>query len=394
MQNQGIHFDDTAVAFASKTNQELKKSHFVFSMMHYPLIVRIGVRFIAWALRVKLPVKGLVKKTMFRQFCGGESITDCREKVKHLGEYKVRTILDYSVEGESNEESFDKTCNEIVKVCKEAKGDENIPFSVVKPTGIGSIRIMTKAQNGEELSEEENSRLEAFKNRVEKITKAAIESEIMFMVDAEEVCMQDVVDQVTCDLMSKYNRDNPIVYNTYQLYRKDALGNMIRDAERARAEGYQFGAKLVRGAYMEKERDRATEKGYEDPIQPNKEATDRDYDAALEYCIKNIDNVGLCAGTHNEKSSAYLAQLLEDHKVAKDNPRVFFSQLLGMSDHISFNLANEGYNVAKYVPYGPVEKVMPYLFRRAEENTAMSGQTSREFSLVKKEIKRRRQSGN
>jgi len=393
MQKQAIQFDNTEVAFAPKSRNEIRKAHFLFSTMQHPWVVQIGVRFTEWALRVGLPVKGLIKRTIFDHFCGGESIPDCSQVVKHLGEYGVKTILDYSVEGESNEMSFDRTCKEIVEVCKAAKVDPNVPFSVVKPTGIGPIDIMARAQAGESLTEVEKNKLSYFAERAEEIAQAAKEGKILFMIDAEEVCMQDVVDEVVCDLMSKYNREYALVYNTYQLYRKEALGNLIRDAEIAKQEGYHFGAKLVRGAYMENERERAVEMGYEDPIQPDKESTDRDYNAALEFCIKNIDNMGLCAGTHNEESSAYLVDLMEENGVEKNDPRVYFAQLLGMSDHISFNLANAGYNVAKYVPYGPVEKVMPYLFRRAEENTAMAGQTSRELSLIKKEIERRSQEG-
>ena len=392
MQKQSIQFDNTRVAFASKSDKELKKSNKVFSTMKYPWLVMLGTKFISWALKIGLPVKGLIKRTMFYQFCGGESISDCANRVGQLGRYQVRTILDYSVEGESNEASFDKTCKEIVEVCKAAKEDDNVPFSVVKPTGIGPLEIMTKEQAGETIDAEERIKLSHFKERVEKITIAAKASGIMFMIDAEETCMQDVVDEVAYELMAKYNKDHALVYNTYQLYLKDSLSKLVDAAERARAEGYHFGAKLVRGAYMERERARAEEMGYEDPIQPNKESTDRDYDAALEYCVKNIDNIGLCAGTHNEKSSTFLVELMDEYKVDRNDPRIFFSQLLGMSDHISFNLADAGYNVAKYVPYGPVEKVMPYLFRRAEENTAMSGQGSRELALVKSELKRRQSS--
>ncbi|MCP4459144.1 MAG: proline dehydrogenase [Cytophagales bacterium] len=389
MQKQTIQLDNTKVAFASKSDEDLKKSRLVFSTMQYTWLVQIGMKLTSWALKVGLPIKGLIKRTLFYQFCGGESISDCEKKVEELGGYRVRTILDYSVEGESNEVSFDRTCKEIVEVCKAAKEDKNIPFSVVKPTGIGPLDVMTRVQAGETITEIEKSKLSYFQERAEEITIAAKASGIMFMIDAEETCMQDVVDEVTYELMSKYNKDYALVYNTYQLYRKDSLLKLMDAAARAKEEGFHFGAKLVRGAYMERERARAEEMGYEDPIQADKESTDRDYDAALEFCIKNIDNIGLCAGTHNELSNAYLVELMDKYNVKKNDPRVFFSQLLGMSDHISFNLVDAGYNVAKYVPYGPIEKVMPYLFRRAEENTAMKGQGSRELTLVKKELKRR-----
>lgn len=389
MQKQGIQFDDTEVAFASKSNNELKKSHFVFTIMRYPWIVQMGMSFTRWALRTGLPIKGIIKKTIFDQFCGGESIEGCADTIKHLGDHGVKTILDYSVEGESNEMSFDDTCAEIIKVCKSANKDPNVPFSVVKPTGIGPLAIMTKVQAGESLKEIEKCKLEFFQERANELAQTAIENNTMFLIDAEEVCMQEVVDEVTYNLMVRHNKCHPMVYNTYQLYRKDALANLQNAVARARFEGFHLGAKLVRGAYIEKERERALEMGYEDPIQPNKESTDRDYNTALEFCIKNIDVVGLCAGTHNEESSNYLVDLIEEYGIKKSDPRVYFAQLLGMSDNISFNLASQGYNVAKYVPYGPVEKVMPYLFRRAEENTAMGSQTGRELSLIRKEINRR-----
>lgn len=394
MQKQAIQFNDTSVAFAHKSDKDLRKSHFIFVLMQRPFIVHLGIKWAKWALNWHLPIKNVIKNTIFSQFCGGESIVDCSKRVADLGQYRVRTILDYSVEGESNEINFDKTCKEIVEVCKAAKTDKNIPFSVVKPSGIGSLDVMTKVQAGETINEIKKTKLKYFQERAEEITVAAKDSGIMFMIDAEETCIQDVVDEVAYELMSKHNKDYPLVYNTYQMYRKDSLEKLKYAAAQARSEGFYFGTKLVRGAYMERERARADEMKYEDPIQPDKESTDRDYDAALEFCIKNLDHIGLCAGTHNEKSSAYLVELMDEYSIEKNDPRVFFSQLLGMSDHISFILANAGYNVAKYVPYGPVEKVMPYLFRRAEENTAMAGQVSGELTLVKKELRRRNEKDN
>lgn len=391
MQKQVIRFDDTTVALAYKSDEELKKSYFVFATMQRPFMANLGRKLTKWALKMNLPVRRLIKNTLFNQFCGGESIADSAKKVNHLAKFNVKTILDYSVEGESDEMSFDRTCKEIVEVCKAAKDNPNVPFCVVKLTGLGSSTLMEKIQSEGRLLSMGKSKLNYMQERAEKIAQTTQSSGLLFMIDAEESWVQVIIDEVARELMAKYNRDYPLVYNTYQLYCKDALGKLKRDASRALQGGYHLGAKIVRGAYMEKERERAEQMKYDDPIQVDKSSTDTDYDEALKFCLENIENMGICAGTHNEKSSAYLADLMEKHKIQKDDPRVFFAQLLGMSDHISFNLAEAGYNVAKYVPYGPVEKVMPYLFRRTEENTSIAGQSRGELALIKKEIHRRKQ---
>lgn len=390
MQKQTIQFDDTKTAFAIRSDKELNRSHFVFNTMKHPWMVKVGIFLTKIVLALRLPFKGIIKKTLFNQFCGGESIDGCIKTVKKLGDYNVHTILDYSVEGASVESVFDQTRDEILHICSSAKGDEHIPFCVVKLTGLGDAEIMTKAQSGKDLTAEEKLSLEKMKSRAEAIAQAAKDNDLMFMIDAEESWMQDVIDEVAYELMKKFNTDRPIVYNTYQLYRHEALANLKNAFQDITKDGYYFGAKLVRGAYMEKERDRAEEFGYPSPIHKDKAGTDRDYDAALEFCMEHIDKMGVCAGTHNEKSSQLFVDLINEKGIEKSDRRVYAAQLLGMSDHISFNLSKEGFNVAKYVPYGPIEKVMPYLFRRAEENTSIAGQTGRELTLIKKEIQRRK----
>ena len=390
MQKQGIRFDDTAVAFAAKSDKDLRKSHFVFSTMQFPIMVNLGARLTSWALKLDLPIKGLIRNTLFYHFCGGESISDSAKAINRLSEFNVKTILDYSVEGEASEVSFDRTCKEIIETCTASKNDPNVPFCVVKLTGIGPSTLMEKAQREEKLSEVEKNKLAFMQERAEEIAKAAKSNGLFFMIDAEESWIQKIIDEVAFELMLKFNQDYPHVYNTYQLYTRDALDRLKKDASRAERAGFHLGVKIVRGAYMEKERERAEEMNYDDPIQDDKTATDHDYDLALKFCLENIENIGLCAGTHNEQSSEFLVELMDDHQIQKNDLRIFFAQLLGMSDHISFNLANAGYNVAKYVPYGPIDKVMPYLFRRAKENTSMTGQSGRELSLVKKEIRRRK----
>lgn len=390
MSNAPLSFDDTSTAFAIRSDQELKQSHFLFSSMKYPWMVKIGTFFTAQALSLRLPVKGLIKKTLFKQFCGGESIEDCKHTIDQLAKFGVQTILDYSVEGKGNEQSYDATLEEAMRVATYGKTENNIAFCVIKLTGLGPSELMEKKQVGMELSDEEQVRYDQFEERVLELAKHTVDCGLRFMVDAEESWIQDEIDRIVVGLMRQFNQDKAAVYNTYQLYRHEALGNMHDHFDQVSQQGSYFGAKLVRGAYMEKERERAYQMEYPDPIQKNKAATDRDYNAGIAFGLNNIEQFGLCAGTHNEDSSALLAQLILDRGIDKNHKHLHFAQLLGMSDNISFMLAEKGFNVAKYVPYGPVEKVLPYLFRRAEENTSIAGQSGREINLVEKELKRRK----
>ena len=384
-----ISFDDTAVAFASKSDKELRKMYLLFASMNNNFLVSSGTAALKLGLRLRLPIKSLIKKTVFEHFCGGESIRDSEETIQELAKYNIGTILDYSVEGEKAESGFDKTAGEIIKTIEKAKESSNIPFSVFKVTGLASGEILEKAQKGT-LNAEEKGRYDKIVERIDKICKKACDYKVRIFIDGEESWMQDAIDEIVYSMMQKYNVESPIVYNTYQMYRKDMLGKLKTAFQYAATYNYYLGAKLVRGAYMEKERERAEDEGYEDPIQPDKAATDEDYNRALKFCLDNKQRVALCSGSHNEYSNYYLTVLMEKHGLKNDDQRIYFAQLYGMSDNISFNLAKAGYNVAKYVPYGPVEAVMPYLFRRAEENTSIAGQSSREFLLIKKELQRRK----
>lgn len=390
MSNHPISFDDTSTAFAIRSDRELKQSHFLFSTMKYPWMVKAGTFFTAQALKLHLPVRGLIKQTLFKQFCGGESIEDCKHTIDQLAKFGVQTILDYSVEGKGNEQSYDATLEEAMRVATFGKSEKNIAFCVIKLTGLGPSELMEKKQSGKELNKEEKVRYDRFEERVLQLAQHTVDCGLRFMVDAEESWIQDEIDRIVLDLMQRFNQDKPSVYNTYQLYRHQALSNMHDHFDQINQRGGYFGAKLVRGAYMEKERERAYQMEYVDPIQKDKEATDRDYNAGVAFALNNIEKFGLCAGTHNEDSSALLAKVIEDRGLNKHHEHLHFAQLLGMSDNISFMLAEKGFNVAKYVPYGPVEKVLPYLFRRAEENTSIAGQSGREITLVKKEIERRK----
>jgi proline dehydrogenase len=385
-----ISFENLEVAFASKTNAQLKKSYFIFAAMNNNTLVKYGVKMANLAFSLNLPINGIMKSTMFGHFCGGENIEDCHSSVNNLAKYNIKSILDYSVEGEGDEKSFDATRDEILLTIKKAANSKDMPFAVFKVTGIGDFEILTKLQAGLSLTEKEQKAYAQLCGRFDDLCKSAHDHQVKILVDAEESWFQDQIDTLTYQAMEKYNQEQCIVYNTYQMYRHDMLSRLKNAHQVATEKGYYLGAKLVRGAYMEKERERAQQKGYPSPIQPDKKSSDRDYDEALTFCVENISNISLVSGSHNEKSNLLLTDLIDKHEIEIHDERVFFAQLYGMSDNISYNLAEAGYNVVKYVPYGPVEKVMPYLGRRAEENTSVAGQSSREFDLIKREISRRK----
>jgi proline dehydrogenase len=386
-----ISFDNTEIAFKSKSDKDLKKAYWLFKIVGNPSMVKMGKAMTNFSLKAKLPIKGIIKNTIFHQFCGGETIPDCAKTIKQLGDFGIGTILDYSIEGKTSEEDFDATVKEIVATIQEAKNSKHIPFGVFKVTGISRFDILEKANpENANLSETEQKELQAVINRVDIICKAGFDAGIPVFIDAEETWIQDTIDRICVQMMKKYNLEKAIVYNTAQMYRHDRLEFLKKEIKDAREGNYFYGIKLVRGAYMEKERDRAAQKGYPSPIQPTKEASDTDFNKALELIIDNIDVISLCAGTHNEDSSNYLADLITKKGLAKDDSRIYFAQLLGMSDHISYNLAFNNYRVAKYVPFGPIEEVMPYLLRRADENTSVAGQTSRELRLIMSERNRRK----
>ncbi len=386
-----ISFNDTSVAFASKTDKELKKALWLFKMMSNPSLVNIGTKLALLSLKVYLPVKGMIKNTVFSQFVGGETLAECESTIDQLGAAGVETILDYSVEGEDSEEGFEATKEEMFRIIEIAKSARYIPFCVIKLTGLGSFEVMRKYQAKENLSEDEQKSLNALRKRVKQICQRVSDINSRILIDGEETWIQDTIDEITYEMMAEYNLGKVVVYNTYQIYRHDMYVNLVEAYGNAIKNGYLLGAKLVRGAYMEKERDRAEDLKYQDPIQPNKEKTDQDYNEAIKFCLSKVETISTVVGTHNDESSAVTTQLMQDFGINKEDKRVYFAQLYGMSDNISFTLASQRYNVAKYVPYGPVKKVMPYLTRRAEENTSIAGQTNREYNLIKNELRRRKQ---
>ncbi len=386
-----ISFENTEIAFRGKSDKDLKKARLLFRLVARPSMVKFGKWATNTAISMHLPINGIIRRTIFHQFCGGVSIKDSLDTSRKLAEGNVKTILDYSIEGKTSEEDFDKTVQEIIATIHEAQSNPNIPFAVFKVTGICLFDTLEKANSGtDHLAGKDLDNYTKLVERIDRICREAHAAGVPIFIDAEETWIQDTIDRIARDMSRLYNKQHAIVYNTVQLYRHDRLAFMEEEIKTARHEGWYIGFKLVRGAYMEKERERAREKGYLSPIQPDKAACDRDFDAALELSMNNLDVVSICAGTHNEASALRLTELMEQHGIPADSPRVFFAQLLGMSDHISFNLASHQYQVAKYVPYGPIKEVLPYLIRRAEENTSVAGQTGRELSLIMKEIKRRK----
>ncbi|MGK7396291.1 MAG: proline dehydrogenase family protein [Candidatus Cyclobacteriaceae bacterium M3_2C_046] len=391
--NSDISFDNTEIAFQAKSNYELRKAYWLFMAMNSNFFTKLGTNLVKISLILNLPIKNIIKQTIFRQFCGGENIPACESTIQDLSRFHIRTILDYAVEGEDNEAGFEATCQEILKTIEKAKSSPDIPFSVFKPTGIASKGLLEKVQNKEDLTRAEQQAFENIRQRFDRICQKAYQENVRLFIDSEDSWYQDPIDQLIYEMMKRYNQKKVIVYNTYQMYRVNMMDNLRKAFHYAATYNYNLGAKLVRGAYMEKERERAQEKNYPDPILPDKATTDQAYDDALKFCIDNKQRIALCSGSHNENSNYYLMLLMEKYEMKRNDENVYFAQLYGMSDHISYNLANAGYNVVKYVPYGPVKAVIPYLLRRAEENTSIAGQSSREFMLIKKELSRRNEAG-
>jgi len=390
--NELPDFSNTQIAFKSKSDSDLNKSYWLFKAMSSAALTKMGSKALTSLLRSGLPVVPLIKKTIFAQFCGGESMQECEPTIRDLHANGVGTILDYSVEGEQQERSFAATVEEILAIIRKAKDDSRIPLAVFKPTGLGRYALYAKVTAGQSLSVAEQAEYFKVKARFNQICKLAHDLEVPVMIDAEESWLQGAIDDIALDMMRMYNRDKTFVYNTYQLYRSDKLASLKADIYLAATDEFKLGAKLVRGAYMEKERERAAQQGYPSPIHKDKAATDADFNEALRFCMEHLSNVSFVAGTHNEESCSLLVEQMQQSRTEHSNPAVYFAQLLGMSDHLSNNLAHCGYNVTKYVPYGPVKAVLPYLFRRAEENTSIAGQTGRELSLIKTEKARRKAS--
>lgn len=405
---QSINFNNTEKAFAYKTDSDLKRARFLFSAMQFSPLVKLGTKITPWAIKSGLPVKGIIKNTLFRQFVGGESLEETIKVADLLEQFKVQVILDYGVEGgEGNEDKYEAEANYFIKVIQFAATRKNIPFISIKITGLIDSSLLEKLDTTlsatgteplnirfknklEQLSLQEQVQWEQLIARASRLCKAASDAGIGIMIDAEESWIQDAIDAVATQMMAQFNLGKVVVYNTIQLYRQDRLSYIIDALEVAAKSGYVLGLKLVRGAYMEKERARAEHMGYRSPIQPDKESTDRDYDAAVIICMSKIERVSIIIASHNEKSNLLAANDSRSKEISPSHPHLHFSQLYGMSDNLTFNLADAGYNVSKYLPFGPVHEVIPYLMRRAQENSSVSGQTGRELELIKRELTRRK----
>lgn len=402
-----ISFDNTEFAFEYKTDKQLRKARFLFNMMAKPWIVKLGTRLAPWAIRVGLPVKGIIRRTIFQQFVGGETLEETAMVARKLGEYKVQVILDYGVEGgHDGEKGFEQSTEEFIRVINYAATQPNIPFMSIKVTGLARFGLLEKMdtlmhaaegtlmkrflQSIEQLPADEKEEWHRVRYRMMRICETAVEKKVGVFIDAEETWIQDPVDALTILMMDTFNKTRCVVYNTLQHYRHDRLDFLKASYEAALERNFILGAKLVRGAYMEKERKRAADMGYPSPIQPDKESSDRDYNEGVKFCIDHIDRVALVVASHNEYSNLYAAELMLKKGLPLDHPHIHWSQLYGMSDNITFNLAHAGASVSKYLPFGPIKDVIPYLMRRAQENTSVGGQTGRELGLISKELQRRK----
>lgn len=385
-----VSFEDTSIAFKNKSNKELILSYLIFGLTKSPFLVKFLSQAAKLTLSMGLPVKPIIKATVFKQFCGGEKESEYSNVVGTLGQSGIGAIIDYSVEGTEDETGFEATKKELLKIIQKSKSNPNIPCTCMKMTAIGPFELYKKVTAKEALTIKAQREWKNLIKRLETICEASSNANKPIYIDAEESWIQQAIDDLAEEMMSKYNRKKAIVFTTLQLYRWDRNDYFLKLIQRARTEGYKLGIKIVRGAYIEKERERAKRYGYRSPINATKAETDREYDKAVEIFIDNIDSVEICVGTHNEASCRLLIELIAEKELPNDHPHIYFSQLYGMSDNISFNLANAGYNVSKYLPYGPVESTLPYLARRAEENTAIAGQMSKELEIIIKERKRRK----
>ena len=383
-------FDNTETAFQLKSDSQLERAYFLFKMIANEPLVRIGTAVTKFALNVHLPVEGLIRSTVFDHFCGGVNEVDCMPVVDKLYEVGVSSVLDYSVEGKEGEEQLDATLKKILELTDFAETKKAMPFSVFKPTGLGRFELYQKVTEKTELSEEEKLEWNNVINRFEAASKAAYNANVTLLIDAEETWMQEAADRLCEQMMMKYNKERAVIFNTLQCYRWDRLDYLKEVHKKAKEGGYKIGYKIVRGAYLEKENERAEEKGYPTPMHKSKQATDDCFNEIMRYMLDNLDTIEIFIGTHNEESNYLAMGMMTEKNISVNDPRVWFGQLYGMSDHITFNMATLGYNIAKYIPFGPVKDVMPYLIRRAEENTSVAGQTSRELSLLKKEKERRK----
>ncbi len=385
-----LDFSNTQIAFSGKSDDELKKTAWLFKVMNHPMLTKFLSFMGVWVTRLRLPIStSIIKRTIFEQFCGGTTLLESQRTINKLETNNVLSVLDYGAEAKETEHDFDATMNEFLRAIEFASLNDAVPVISAKITGMARFELLEKVTKGEKLSEAEQREFDVVLKRVDAVCHKAHAKNVGVFIDAEESWIQQAVDDLVDKMMERYNQNRVIVYNTFQLYRHDRLGFLKRSFERALSNNYLLGAKLVRGAYMDKERKRALEMGYVSPIQPNKEATDHDYNAAVKFCLDHYERISMCNATHNQESCKLMAESIDQMNVSKNHAHLNFCQLYGMSDNLTFNLASAGYNAAKYLPYGPVRDVIPYLVRRAQENSSITGDISREYDMILKEMKRR-----
>lgn len=384
-----VEFTDTKIAFSPLSDQELLRAYWLFRALGVDFLAKIGPKAVGAAVALRLPVKWMIKRTIFQQFVGGETLDDCQKVIDRLKQYGIDTTLDYATERHTTEKEFEACAEEVIASIHYAKSHPEVAFAVFKTSAMAPFALLQKISAGETLSEDDVATSKRMHKRIERVCGEAHAAGVKIFIDAEESWVQKAIDDMAMDMMKRYNQQRAIVYTTVQMYRTDRLEYLQWLHSEAKKGGFKIGVKLVRGAYMEKERERAKEHGYRSPIQPNKQAADRDYNLGMRFAAVNIAEMGICVGTHNEESTALMLQLMSEHKIKKDDERVYFSQLYGMSDNLTFNLAHHGYRVAKYVPYGPIDAVLPYLFRRAQENSSMQNQAGRQLTLIETELRRR-----
>ena len=385
-----LDFSNTEIAFSRKSDSELKRTAWLFRMMNNPTLVKIGSAMAMTAVKWRLPfAETMIKNTIYQQFCGGTTLLNATKSIEKLAQFNTKSILDFGVEGKETEEEFNKTMVENIRAIEFASKSKTIPFIVIKISGLIRFNLLAKIQSNAPLMFDEQSEYFSGSKRVDAICNAGRDKGIGVWIDAEESWVQDAIDRIANSMMARYNKEKALVYNTFQMYRHDRLAFLKESLALAKEKHFILGAKLVRGAYMDKERNRAEEMGYATPINPDKVATDKMYNDALVFCLFNFEQIACINATHNAQSSVLLAELMEEMGIARDHSHFYFCQLYGMSDNITFNLAAAGYNVAKYLVYGTVKDVVPYLLRRAQENSSVTGDLSRELGLIEKEVKRR-----
>ena len=384
-------FNNLKVAFSDKSDRDLNRAYFLFKTINNPLVSKALTFILKLAIFLRLPINKIIKNTIYKQFCGGTNLEDSQKTINKLWKFQIGSILDFSAEGKESENDFNNVMNETIASIHKAINEDNIPFSVFKPTGLARFSLLKKISANKKLTLDEENEKKQFELRIEKICKKSHDSQVPLFIDAEESWIQNAIDNIAIKMMQKYNTKKAFIYNTLQLYRHDRLAYLEELITIAKKNNFYIGIKLVRGAYHKKEIQRAKAKNYSIPVHLEKDKTDKDYNQAINLCVQNIDIISFCAGTHNEKSSELLINLLNKYKISKNDKRIYFSQLLGMSDHISYNAAKNGFNVAKYVPYGPIKDLIPYLIRRAEENKSISGQMNRELRNIISEKNRRKE---